>query len=319
MSMLAIDEFCDHADGVRELTLEDYEGDTPRWCTGCGDFGVLTAVQRVLRSNRVDPDRVVCVSGIGCSSRFPHYLGTYGFHGIHGRALTLATGVALTRPDLAVLVVMGDGDCFSIGAGHWMHAMHYNVDLTALVLDNEIYALTKKQVSPTTPRGTSTSTTPDGAFLEPINPLSLVLGIANTSFVAQTATWLGGHCEATIAKAWEHRGMSFVRILQRCPAFAPRGFGEAGKNFSARFLESDDGIPVHKGLMKNALTVRHDASDLQAALALAAGDGPTPFGLLYRNPAIPTYQQVRWAPIQDIDNPTLVKKLNEKIGEFVVS
>ncbi len=138
--------------------LNDYEGARARWCPGCGDHSILASVQKLLTAEQLTPEQTVFVSGIGCSSRFPHYLKTYGFHGIHGRALPVATGIKLTRPDLQVFVVMGDGDCTSIGAAHWVHALRYNVNLTVLLLDNGIYALTKNQTSPTTPQGFASNT-----------------------------------------------------------------------------------------------------------------------------------------------------------------
>jgi 2-oxoglutarate ferredoxin oxidoreductase subunit beta len=318
MSRLDIAEFVQCGHGEHEYSMEDYEADTPRWCKGCGDLGVLSSVQKILREKQTPPEKVVCVSGIGCSSRFPHYLGTYGFHGIHGRAFTLATGVALSRPDLKVLTVMGDGDCFSIGAGHWVHALRYNVDLTAIVLDNEIYALTKKQASPTTPQGTSTNTTPGGSYLEGLNPLSVCLGITNISFVAQTATWLAGHCEATLRRAWEHKGLSFVRVLQRCPVFMPKAYGEGGKKLQLSFLKNEDGIPPLKGFMKESPEQGHDHTDLAAAQKLALQTDPAPIGLLYCNPDLPSYQEVRYQNVANLDNDTMLEKLNAKIGEFVV-
>lgn len=172
---------------IAEYTLDDYASEMPRWCKGCGDHGVLAALQRAMLKHRVKPENVVAVSGIGCSSRLPQYLRTYGFHGIHGRALPIATGVRLSRPDLKVVVTMGDGDCFSIGGNHWLHAIRYNLNAVVLVLDNGIYALTKMQVSPTTPTGWKTRTTPGGSYLQPLNPLSVVVGITNVSFLAQTA------------------------------------------------------------------------------------------------------------------------------------
>ena len=159
-------------DDEREFALDDYEGATARWCPGCGDHSVLTAVEKLLVAEQLKPEQTVFVSGIGCSSRFPHYLKTYGFHGLHGRALPVATGVKLHRPDLDVFVVMGDGDCCSIGAAHWIHAIRYNIDMVALLLDNNIYGLTKKQTSPTTPQGYKTNTQPFGSFLPPLNPLT---------------------------------------------------------------------------------------------------------------------------------------------------
>ena len=160
MTSLAIDEFVENYCEVRPHELKDYETEVPRWCKGCGDHGVLSVIQRLLRDEQVDPENVVAVSGIGCSSRLPHYLKTYGFHGIHGRALPVSLGVALARPDVRVMTVMGDGDCFSIGAGHWVHTLRYNPRILVMVLDNEVYALTKNQVSPTSQAGAITNTTP---------------------------------------------------------------------------------------------------------------------------------------------------------------
>ena len=134
--------------------LEDYESGVPRWCTGCGDNAILAAVQRLCRDENLRPEKTVFVSGIGCSSRFPHYMKTYGFHGIHGRALPVAEGIKMARPDLNVFVNTGDGDCCSIGAAHWIHAIRYNMNMTVMLHDNQIYGLTKKQASPTSPRGT---------------------------------------------------------------------------------------------------------------------------------------------------------------------
>ena len=157
----------------RAFELSDYEGATARWCPGCGDHSVLATVERLLVAEQLKPEQTVFVSGIGCSSRFPHYLKTYGFHGVHGRALPVATGVRLHRPDLRVFVVMGDGDCTSIGAGHWMHALRYNMRMVAMMLDNGIYGLTKNQTSPTTPQGHPSNTQPKGSYLPALNPIEM--------------------------------------------------------------------------------------------------------------------------------------------------
>ena len=148
--------------GPRYYTLEDYEGATPRWCPGCGDHAVLTAVQRLCRDEQLPPEKTVFVSGIGCSSRFPHYMKTYGFHGLHGRALPVACGIRSRRPDLHIFVATGDGDCCSIGAGHWMHAIRYNMNMVVMLLDNNIYGLTKNQTSPTTRPGADDQHAPAG-------------------------------------------------------------------------------------------------------------------------------------------------------------
>ena len=166
-------------------SLEDYQGGVPRWCSGCGDNAILAAVQRLCRDEDLAPERTVFVSGIGCSSRFPHYMKTYGFHGIHGRAFPIAEGVKMARPDLSVFVNTGDGDCCSIGAAHWIHAIRYNMNMTVILHDNHVYGLTKKQASPTSPVGFKSNTTPRGAVLEALNPLTVTLGVQNASFVAQ--------------------------------------------------------------------------------------------------------------------------------------
>ena len=316
MSANNIEEFIEKECSSTTYAIADYESGVPRWCKGCGDHGVLTSVQKVLKDKQIPPETVVCVSGIGCSSRFPHYINTYGFHSIHGRALPISTGVALSRPDLHVLTVMGDGDCFSIGAGHWLHAIRYNVDLTVIVLDNEIYALTKKQASPTTQMGVFTNTSPKGAYLKGLNPLSVMMGMTNISFLAQTATWLPQHQDDTIRRAWDHKGLSFIRILQRCPVYMPKAFGDGGSNFDGVFLEHKDGIPVNKGILRNAPTIQHDFHDIHSAQKLALNDHPAPLGLLYQNTDLPTYQEIRYKPVKKLDTAGLVNKLNAEFDKY---
>ncbi len=153
------------------LRMEDYQSNVPRWCTGCGDNGILTALQRLCRDEQLPQEKTVFVSGIGCSSRFPHYMKTYGFHSLHGRALPVAEGIKMRRPDLNVFINTGDGDCCSIGTAHWIHAVRYNMDMTVMMHDNYIYGLTKMQVSPTSPLGLKSNTTPRGAYLRALNPL----------------------------------------------------------------------------------------------------------------------------------------------------
>ncbi|HSL71542.1 MAG TPA: thiamine pyrophosphate-dependent enzyme, partial [Longimicrobiales bacterium] len=275
-------------DDDREFDLHDYEGAIARWCPGCGDHAVLTAVQKLLAAEQLAPENTVFVSGIGCSSRFPHYLTTYGFHGIHGRALPVATGVKLHRPELTVFVVMGDGDCTSIGAGHWLHATRYNVDLTALMLDNNIYGLTKNQTSPTTPQGFKSNTQPHGSWLPALDPIQATLGITNASFVAQTAEWVPAHLYATLRAAYRHAGFSFVRILQRCPQYTPALFTEAvRKPDTIELLVHEDGVyaPELDRLYKNQ--VRHDPSDLDAARRFAAQNDRIRLGVFYADDSRP--------------------------------
>ena len=204
--------------------LEDYQGGVPRWCNGCGDNAILAAMQRLCSEEELAPENTVFVSGIGCSSRLPHYMKTYGFHGLHGRAFPVAEGIKIARPDLNVFVSTGDGDCCSIGAAHWIHALRYNINLTVVLHDNHVYGLTKKQASPTSPRGLKSNTTPYGALLEPMNPLTVSLGVQGASFVAQAVDWIPEVLYDIMRAAFRHRGFSFVRVLQRCPEFMPKAF-----------------------------------------------------------------------------------------------
>ena len=280
-----------------DYEMSDYEGARARWCPGCGDHSILAAVQKLLAAEQLTPEQTVFVSGIGCSSRFPHYLKTYGFHGIHGRALPVATGIRLTRPDLTVFVVMGDGDCTSIGAAHWVHALRYNVDLTVLLLDNGIYGLTKAQTSPTTPQGFPSNTQPHGSWLPALNPLSVALGVTNTSFVAQTAEWAPAHLYATLRAAYHHRGMSFVRILQRCPVYSSAGY-QAAVEDPARIalLVHDDGVVVPDLEKIYKAQVAHDPRDLDAARRIADDPEHIHLGVLYRNPSLLRYEEIRRVP-----------------------
>ncbi|HWP37964.1 MAG TPA: thiamine pyrophosphate-dependent enzyme [Gemmatimonadales bacterium] len=288
---------CAYEDEDRALTIEDYAGAIPRWCPGCGDHAILTAVEKLLEAEQLPPERTVFVSGIGCSSRFPHYLKTYGFHGIHGRALPVATGIKLRRPDLHVFAVMGDGDCCSIGAAHWVHATRYNTHMVALLLDNAIYGLTKNQTSPTTPQGFPSNTQPKGTYLRALNPLTATLGVTNASFVAQTADWIPAHLYATLRAAYHHGGFAFVRILQRCPQYSDSLFTpaarEPGRN---QILVHPNGITVPEldHVYRNRL--EHDPSDLHRARELAEDASVFRLGLFYRDAAAPRYNEIRAVP-----------------------
>ncbi|NEX20809.1 2-oxoglutarate oxidoreductase [Thiorhodococcus mannitoliphagus] len=276
----------------RYFTIGDYAGGEARWCPGCGDHAVLSAAHRVLRDEQQKPELSVCVSGIGCSSRMPHYMGTYGFHGLHGRALPVACGIKSRRPELDVWVATGDGDCFSIGAGHWIHAIRYNMNMVVMVFDNAIYGLTKAQTSPTTPAGFKTNTHPTGAIIAPHNPLTITLGITNASFVAQVVDWNPPLLYETLKAAYRHRGTSFVRIIQRCPVFSDK-FVKDLQNDPSRFLllEHEQGIAMNESIQRQfPERLQHDPSDLGRAFQLAADDSRLPVGLLYCNPAAPRYE-----------------------------
>jgi 2-oxoglutarate/2-oxoacid ferredoxin oxidoreductase subunit beta len=281
-------------DDSRQFEMSDYEGATARWCPGCGDHSVLTAVEKLLVAEQLKPEETVFVSGIGCSSRFPHYLKTYGFHGIHGRALPVATGIKLYRPELTVFVVMGDGDCTSIGAAHWIHAIRYNMRMVVLMLDNAIYGLTKNQTSPTTPQGLPSNTQPQGSYLPALNPLTATLGVTNVSFVAQTAEWMPAHLYATIRAAYRHDGLSFVRVLQRCPVYTPDVFQEyVQKPDRTELLVHDDGVivPELDRIYKNRLT--HDPRDLHRARELAEDTDHVRLGVYFRDSSRPRYEDTR--------------------------
>ncbi len=269
----------------RHFVLEDYQGRTARWCPGCGDHAVLTAVQRLCRDAQLPPEKTVCVSGIGCSSRFPHYMNTYGFHGLHGRALPVACGVRARRPDLHVFVVTGDGDCCAIGTAHWIHAIRYNMKMTVLLLDNNIYGLTKMQTSPTTGKGLHSNTHPEGAPLSALKPLNVAIGITNASFIAQSADWIPGHLMATIRAAHAHEGLSFVRILQRCPHYMPKLWDVLLKDPQKMLiLRHEQGIPVEDSVDRQFTNQSpHDPNDYVAAHAMLAREDIVPIGLLYRN------------------------------------
>lgn len=269
----------------RYFTLEDYEKGVARWCPGCGDHSVLASLQKLLREKQLKPEKTVLVSGIGCSSRFPHYMNTYGFHGLHGRALPIACGVKFRRPDLNVIVVTGDGDCCSIGTAHWIHAIRYNMDITVLLFDNEIYGLTKMQISPTSRQGTKSNTTPLGSVLPPINPIQTTLGVANVSFVAQTADWNPPHMYATIKAAYEHKGFSFVRINQRCPVFNPAMVDKWTSNTDLMTLMTHPkGIQVEENVAKIFKNqVEHDPLDMNHARELAEDPDRICMGLFYQN------------------------------------
>ena len=278
-------------------SLEDYQGGVPRWCNGCGDNAILTAVQRLCRDEDLSPERTVFVSGIGCSSRFPHYMSTYGFHGIHGRAFPIAEGVKMARPDLHVFVNTGDGDCCSIGAAHWIHAIRYNMNLTVLLHDNYVYGLTKKQASPTSPKGLKSNTTPRGSDLEALNPLTVTLGVQNASFVAQAVDWIPGVLYDIVRAAYQHKGFSFVRIIQRCPEFLPKMLEPWLQDPSKTLLLThENGLQLGPDLQRIYKNQReHDPLDIDRAREIASSTDVIPVGILYRNPEIPCYEELRGA------------------------
>ncbi len=218
--------------------VADYKRDLkPVWCTGCGDFGVLQAIYRALNDLDLEPENVGVVSGIGCSSRLPGYVNTYGFNAVHGRSLPIAQGLKLARPDITVLSVGGDGDGISIGMGHFPHAARRNVDMTYIMMDNFIYGLTKGQCSPTTPKGDVTVSTPFESIDSPLDPVKLALSF-NVSYIARAFAGDLKHMTAMVRRGIEHQGFSFVHAISPCPTF--RGMDEFKRVRGAvNYVEAD--------------------------------------------------------------------------------
>jgi 2-oxoglutarate ferredoxin oxidoreductase subunit beta len=301
---------------VAVTTKKDWSSDQEvRWCPGCGDYGILQAVQQLMPELGTAPENTVFISGIGCSSRFPYYMNTYGMHSIHGRAPAIATGVAVARPDLDVWVITGDGDGLSIGGNHLIHALRRNVNLTILLFNNRIYGLTKGQYSPTSEVGKVTKSTPMGSVDTPFNPLAVALG-AEASFVARTHDLDRKHMMETFRAAHDHRGASFVEIFQNCNVFNDGQFGEItrkqardemmielvhgepilfgehrqrgvtmGSDGQLRIVEVD---PNKEGGVGEDAILRHDAERADPSLAFALArissddHSPTPFGIFRR-------------------------------------
>lgn len=211
------------------LTAKDYASDQElRWCPRCGDYSILAQMKKVLPTLGIPKEKFVFVSGIGCSSRFPYYMNTYGFHSIHGRAPAIATGVKISRPDLQVWVITGDGDALSIGGNHLMHAIRRNVDLKIILFNNQIYGLTKGQYSPTSPVGKRTKSTPFGSIDNPLSPLCVAIG-SEASFVARTVDVDIKHLTMVLERAARHHGTAFVEVYQDCNVFNSGAFFYASK------------------------------------------------------------------------------------------
>jgi 2-oxoglutarate ferredoxin oxidoreductase subunit beta len=205
--------------GTENLTVKDFQSDQDiRWCPGCGDYSILANVQRVMPELGIPRENFVFVSGIGCSSRFPYYMNTYGMHTIHGRAPAFATGIKASHPEHSVWVVTGDGDGLSIGGNHLLHTIRRNVDLQILLFNNRVYGLTKGQYSPTSRLGMRTKSTPDGAIDHPVDPIAFALG-AGATFVARTVDVNAPHLQEMLRRAHGHRGTAFIEILQNCPVY----------------------------------------------------------------------------------------------------
>jgi 2-oxoglutarate/2-oxoacid ferredoxin oxidoreductase subunit beta len=307
------------------LTRKDFESDQEvRWCPGCGDYSILAQTQKVLPELEVPREKFVFVSGIGCSSRFPYYVNTYGFHSIHGRAPAIATGVKASRPDLFVWVVTGDGDGLSIGGNHLVHCMRRNVDLKIILFNNRIYGLTKGQYSPTSEFGKKTKSTPMGSIDYPVNPIHLAIA-AEATFVARSFDIDTKHMQETLVRAAKHKGTAFVEVFQNCNIFNDGAF----KGFTDKEVRDDRVIYVQhgkplvygknhdKGLRLNGTNLEvvtlgngvsesdllvyneEDPSPVMAYLvsALEFPHFPVPVGV-FRNISKPTYDELMAGQIQ---------------------
>lgn len=247
------------------LKRSDLKADKPTWCPGCGDFSVLAVYQKLLEKRNLPQESIVTLSGIGCSSRFPYFVNTHSVHFIHGRILPFATGLSLCRPDLHPIVFIGDGDAYSIGGNHFDHCARKNVRLTVIVMDNQVYGLTKKQTSPTSPIGFRSKTDPWGSRVVPINPTKKLIS-SGATFVARASAANPNHLLAMMEAAMEHDGFSVVDCLSECIQFNPGSFDAASPG---------------KGEFPS-VPEEHDTTDEEAAYALAREEFPGYFGIYYR-------------------------------------
>jgi len=259
-----------------KLTKSALTSDKPTWCPGCGDYSVLASFYKVLEKSQLPHENIVTLAGIGCSSRLPYFVNTHGAHFIHGRAVPLATGVSLSRPDLHVFVFGGDGDGFSIGGNHLEHGARKNIDLTYVIMDNSVYGMTKKQTSPTSPVGFKTKTDPGGAVDQPVNPVKKLLA-AGATFIARTHAAQVNHLTQMIERAMDHEGFSVVEVLSDCSNFFPDAFDPANPRKGGEFkiIEEKkwDQTPEDEG--------RHDVTNEAAAYRLADQPFPGLFGVFY--------------------------------------
>jgi 2-oxoglutarate/2-oxoacid ferredoxin oxidoreductase subunit beta len=293
------------------VTIKDLHTENPRWCAGCGDFGIIMGLKRFIVDRQLKPFMTVNVSGIGCSGRAPNYFNTYGVHSIHGRPLTVALGLALSRPDLNLFVHAGDGDALSIGGNHLIHAINKNFKCVYLMYDNEMYALTKNQSSPTTRKDRVTNTQPRGTFLKPLNPMAIVMGLG-ASFAASTADWMPDHLTSTMEAAFDHPGFAFVHISQRCPHYDPQNFDHKNSSWFS-FLKHPSGISPDRRLMDKTEITEHDPSDLTAAFKFAAADRRY-FGLFFQDKTKPRYDQI----LQDLVKNSQQKDRRKVLDAYLI-
>ena len=309
-----------------KLSKKDLETDQDvRWCPGCGDYAILATVQRTLANIGVRRENTVFVSGIGCSSRFPYYMNTYGFHTIHGRAPAIASGLKISRPELDVWVITGDGDGLSIGGNHMIHALRRNMDLKIILFNNQIYGLTKGQYSPTSAMGTRAPSTPTGSIDHPLNPMSLVLG-AGATFVARVTDTDAKLAGTILEAAYRHKGAVLIEMLQNCPVFNDGVWDKVKDDPKNQqivladgkpllFADGTKGIRLTKDLRPEIVDVGEGEGKVPASellvhtekgshvyahvlAQLVQPDFPMPVGVLYREDK-PTYDAMANAQVAD--------------------
>jgi 2-oxoglutarate ferredoxin oxidoreductase subunit beta len=313
---------------LQVLTANDFASDQDvRWCPGCGDYSILAQMKKVLPTLGVPREKLVFISGIGCSSRFPYYMNTYGIHSIHGRAPAVATGLKCARPDLTVWVITGDGDALSIGGNHLMHCIRRNLDLNIVLFNNQIYGLTKGQYSPTSPLGQVTKSTPQGSVDNPLHPLSIAIGCEAT-FVARSIDVHIKHLGMVLKRAAEHRGTSFVEVYQNCNVFNDGAFNYAtDRNLKAdNIIELEHGKPLifgknrEKGIRLNGMEpeiVELGKGIKEDDLLFHDEKSPEP-SLAYllsrmRHPEFPEPIGV----FRDVDRPVYDNRLNSQVAEAI--
>lgn len=328
---------------TENLTRKDFVTDgVVKWCAGCGGYSVLAAVQNTLPNVGVPKENIVFVSGIGCSSRFPYYIHTYGFHGLHGRASAIASGIKVANPELSVWQITGDGDCMAIGGNHFIHLVRRNIDINVLIFNNKIYGLTKGQYSPTTPKGSITKTSPDGTIENPFNPGELSMGAQGT-FFARTVDTEPKVMQAVFQEAAKHKGTSVVEVLQNCVIFNNQVHsditGKEVRDDNQIFLEQgkpmifgknkDKGLRLNKnfklevvklgenGITENDLLV-HDANEKDPTIhfmltRMSLPEFPVAMGVI-RSYDCTVYEELLENQIQHAKETSKIKSMNDLVN-----
>ncbi|MBU6242538.1 MAG: 2-oxoacid:ferredoxin oxidoreductase subunit beta [Acidobacteria bacterium] len=307
------------------LTKKDFTSDQEvRWCPGCGDYSILSTMQSFLPELGVPRENVVFISGIGCSSRFPYYLNTYGMHSVHGRAPAIATGLAITRPDLSVFVITGDGDSLSIGGNHLIHALRRNIEIKIILFNNRIYGLTKGQYSPTSEQGKVTKSTPYGSLDTPFNPISLAIG-AEASFVARSVDSDRKHLTEVLRAASAHKGSALIEIYQNCPIFNDGAFDSVKDSDlkAETLLQMIDGQPIKStthGVVRDngSLLLRELSNITESDLVVHDSHNPDPayaFALSRLSSSILDHVPV--GVFRDVARESYSAQVNAQIAETI--